>query len=136
MVDYTSRPTEYTVMVLVYGDAAGYGRAARRIYQKRYPHRVAPLHTLFAKVIQRLRERGTFTVNRADCGAPRRRRTPNFEENEHHRVEQTPSTSTRIIARRMGVPHSTVSSFNTMAHHPILQVRFVITLTGVSDRNG
>ena len=32
------------------------------------PHPVTPSHTLFAKVIQRLRERCTFTVNRADCG--------------------------------------------------------------------
>ena len=34
---------------------------------ERYPHRVTPSHTLFAKVIQRIRDRDTFTVNRADC---------------------------------------------------------------------
>ena len=67
MVECTN--TEYTDMVLVYGEAAGNGRAARRIYQERLPYRVTPPHTLFAKVIQRLRKRDTFTVNRADCGA-------------------------------------------------------------------
>ena len=95
MVEYTN--TEYTDVVLVYGEAAGNGRAARRIYQ------VTQSHTLFVKVIQRLRERGTFTVNRADCGAPRRRRTPNFEEDVLHHVEETPSKSTRINARGMGL---------------------------------
>ena len=95
-------------MVLVYGEAAGNGRAARRIYQERYPHRVTSSHTLFSKVIQRLRERITFTVNRADGCAPRRRRTPNFKKDGLHRVGETPSTSTRTIARGMGVPHSTV----------------------------
>ena len=51
-------------MVLVYGEAAGNEIAALRIYQESYPHRVTPSHTLFAKIIQPLRERGIFTVNR------------------------------------------------------------------------
>ena len=34
---------------------------------------------LFAKVIQWLQERGTFTTNRADCGAPRWRCTPTLK---------------------------------------------------------
>ena len=109
MVEYTN--TEYTDMVLVYDEVAGSGRAARRIYQERYPHRVTPSNILFAKVIQRLRESGTFTVSRSDCGAPRRRRTPDFEEDVLHRVEETPTTSTRTIALGKGVPHSTVWGF-------------------------
>lgn len=106
MVEYTC--IEYTDMVLVYGEARGNGRAARRLYEERYPNRATPSHTLFSKVVQRLRETGTFTVNRADCGAPRRRRTPNVEEGILHRVEETPSTSTRTIARAMRVPQSIV----------------------------
>ena len=90
----------------MYSEAAGNRRAARRIYQKRCPHRATPSHTLFTKVIQRLRERGTFTVDRADCDAPRRCRTPNFEEDELHRVEET-SMSTRTIACGIGVPQNT-----------------------------
>ena len=60
------------------------------------------------KVTQRLRERGTFTVNRADCGASRRRHTSIIEEDVLHRIEETPLTSTRTVERVMGVSHSTV----------------------------
>ena len=67
-------------MVLEYSKAAGNGRA----------------------------ERGTFTISRTDCGAPRRRTTPNFEEDILHCIEETPSMITQTIARGMGVPHSTV----------------------------
>ena len=52
MVEYTN--TEYTNMVLVYGEAVDIAKAARQIYQERYPHRVTPSHIRFAKVIQRL----------------------------------------------------------------------------------
>ena len=87
-------------MVLVYIEAAGNGRAVHRIYQERYPHHVTPSHTLITKVIQWLWERRTFTINRADCYAPRSspHRTPNFEEDVLHRVEETLSTSTQTIA--------------------------------------
>ena len=40
MVEYTN--TEYTDMVLMYGEAAGNGTPVRRIDQERYPHRVTP----------------------------------------------------------------------------------------------
>ena len=89
MVEYTN--TEYTNMVLVYGKVAGDVRAARRIYQECYLHHVTPLHTLFTKVIQWLWERGTY---RADCGAPRKHHTPNFDEDILYPVEETSSTST------------------------------------------
>ena len=49
MVEYTN--TKYTDIVLVDVEAAGNGRAARRIYQERYPHRVTPSHILFAKLL-------------------------------------------------------------------------------------
>ena len=64
---------------------------------------------MFAKVIQRLRprERGTFTINKADCDALRWRITPNFKQDLLHYVEVTQSTSTRTIASGMCVPHST-----------------------------
>ena len=105
MIEYTN--TEYTNMVLVNGEAAGNARAARHIYQQRYPHRVSSSVNLFAKDIQRLRERGIFTINWVDCGAQRRRCTPNVEEDVLHSVEETLSTSTQTISRGMGVPHST-----------------------------
>ena len=91
--------------------------------------RVTPLHTLSAIVIQRLQERGTFTVNMADCGAARRcvcvpmsthytithfgftaRRclTPNFEKDILHHVDVTHSMRTRTIECGMGVHHRIV----------------------------
>ena len=78
MVEYTF--TEYTDMILPYGEARGNGRAARRLYQDRFPQRPIPSHTLFAVITQRLRERDTFTARRNDCGAPRRLCTPELEE--------------------------------------------------------
>ena len=78
MVEYTF--AEYIDMILPYGEARGNGRAARRLYQDRFPQRPTPSHTLFAVITQQLRERGTFTASRNDCGAPRRLRTPELEE--------------------------------------------------------
>ena len=46
---------------------------------------------------QRATETGTFTPSRANCGAPRQRRTPEFEEDVLHLVEED-ATSTRQIA--------------------------------------
>ena len=51
-----------------------------RLYQDRFPQRPTPSHTFFAVIPQRLRERGTFTASMNNCGGPRRRRTPEFEE--------------------------------------------------------
>ena len=78
MVEYTF--AEYTDMILPYGEARGNGRAARRLYQDRFPQRPTPSHTLFAVITQWLQERGTFTASRNDCGAPRRFHTPELEE--------------------------------------------------------
>ncbi|KAJ4431934.1 hypothetical protein ANN_20542 [Periplaneta americana] len=72
----------------------GNGRAARRLYRDRYPQHPTPSHTLFAIITQRLRERGTFTASRNDCGALRRCRTPELEEAVLHQLEGNPSTST------------------------------------------
>ncbi|KAJ8873534.1 hypothetical protein PR048_024352 [Dryococelus australis] len=63
---------------------------------------------LLATVRQRLREHGTFTADRNDCGAPKRRRTPELEEAVLHHVEQSLSASTRTIARAMDVGPSIV----------------------------
>ena len=78
MVGYTF--AEYTDMIFLYGEARGNGRAARRLYQDRFPQRPTPWHSLFAVIPQRLRERGTFTASRNSCGGPKRRRTPELEE--------------------------------------------------------
>ncbi|KAJ8872654.1 hypothetical protein PR048_026263 [Dryococelus australis] len=59
-------------------------------------------------VTLRLREQGTFTADRNDCGAPKRRRTPELEEAVLHHVEQSTPASTRTISHAMGVAPSIV----------------------------
>ena len=127
MVEYTN--TEYTDVVLVYGEAAGIGRHARRIYEECYPPRVTPSHILFAKDSQRLRERGIFTVNRADCSAPRRRRILNFEEDVLHWVEETPSTRTRTNARGMSVHEQQLHPYHPQRIHAIDPADFALRVT-------
>ncbi|KAJ8884329.1 hypothetical protein PR048_016186 [Dryococelus australis] len=75
--------------------------AVRRLYQELYPRRETPSHTLFTTITQRLREQGTFTADRNDCGAPKRHSTPELEETVLHHVEQSTSASKRTIARAM-----------------------------------
>ena len=99
---------EYAEMLLIYGEAHRHGRRARLLYAERFPHRRVPSRTIFARLERRLRERGTFTVNRIDCGAPRRVRTPQFEEDVLRRVERDPSTNTRRMARDLRGSSTTV----------------------------
>ena len=51
---------------------------------------------------------GTFTTRMADCGAPWRSCTPEFEEAVLHAVEDDVMMSTRNIAGRLNVDHQTV----------------------------
>jgi hypothetical protein len=69
---------EFTDMLLIYGEAQGNGRAARRLYEERFPGRRMPAHTMFARVVQRLRDTGCLKVNKHDDGGGARRnmRTP------------------------------------------------------------
>lgn len=106
MAEFTH--VEYTDIIRIYGVAEGNGRAAQRLYEERFPNRRTPSHTIFARVDQRLRETGTFTVNRINCGAQRNLRTPRFEEEVLHRCEENPRTSTRAIAHAMGTNHMSV----------------------------
>jgi hypothetical protein len=54
-----------------------------------------PAHTMFARVVQRLRDIGCLKVKKHDGGGARRNmRTPRFEEEVLRRVEDEPSTST------------------------------------------
>ena len=98
IVEYTI--PEYIDMVLVYGEAAGNGRVARCIYQQRYAHLVTLSLTLFRQSYS-TGKRGTFTVNRADCGAPRKRCSPSYEEDVLHRVDETPEWVYLITVREV-----------------------------------
>ena len=80
----------------------------------------------------------------ADCGAPRRRRTPNFQEDVLHRIENTPSMSTRTIERRIGLLHSTVwwvlheqqlHPYHPQMVHPMGAADFAVLITVCGSYN-
>lgn len=106
MAAFTSQ--EMADMHLIYGEARGNGMEAQRLYQERFPNRRHPHHATFASIHQRLRDSGTFQVDRHDTGRERTVRTPGFEEQVLEMVAQDPTTSTRAVGRAMGVAHSTV----------------------------
>ncbi|PSN53876.1 hypothetical protein C0J52_02426 [Blattella germanica] len=87
-------------MVFLYGFSNENSRSAAREYQRRFPIRRVPDRRVLRRVFAKLHEHGTFTPRRADCGAPRQRRTPEFKEDVLNLVGQD-ATSTRKIASRL-----------------------------------
>ena len=79
MVEYTFE--EYIEMLIIYGEAGRNGRAAQRIYEERFPNHRAALHFRQTSRAATKNRHSTFLARKADCGAPRTRRTLNFEEN-------------------------------------------------------
>lgn len=99
---------EMADMHFFYGKANGNNRAACRMYQEAFPNRQIPLPKSFAALHRRLRQNGTFTPNRMDCGRPRSTRNPEAEERVLDLVAVSPEISTRKIALRENVPKSSV----------------------------
>ena len=95
MIEYTFE--EYSGMLIIYGEAERNVRAAQRVYEGRFSHRLTPSYTIFVRLRQRLRDTGAFQAKKADCGAPRTRRTLNFKENVLQHIDENPSMSTRTI---------------------------------------
>ena len=62
---------ELTDMHLVYGAAYQSERSATRMYAERFPQRRHPTHTMFQRLGQRLRERGSLRLNMSETGRPR-----------------------------------------------------------------
>lgn len=62
--------SEMADMHFMYGKANGSARKARKLYQVAFRNREIPSRELFATLHQRLRENGTFTPKRSDCGRP------------------------------------------------------------------
>jgi len=94
---------ELADMHLAYGAAVGNAEEARRIYHERFPNRRLPGAHMFVNNDQRLRDTGSFSQRQDNVGAPRRVRTPEFDEHVLNQFEQTPSTSTRKVAHEIGV---------------------------------
>lgn len=105
MVQFTN--AEMTDMHFVYGMAQGNSRAARRIYQERYPHRLVPNRQTFVRIHRRMCESGTFQ-RLAAIGRSATVRTVEVEEAILHEVERSPDTSTRKIAQQLNISHFTV----------------------------
>ncbi|GFV19429.1 hypothetical protein TNCV_3663621 [Trichonephila clavipes] len=61
MGDFTSR--KKTDMHLMYGAANGKGRAALRLYQKRFPSRRMLNHKMFQRLHQQLCDSGSFIAS-------------------------------------------------------------------------
>lgn len=99
---------ELTDMHFVYGLCNGNSLEASRRYAEMYPQRVAPYHSLFARLHQRLRENGTFKTLKHDCGRQREVRTPALEEAVLNLVDEQPDISTRKIGLQLHVNHMTV----------------------------
>jgi hypothetical protein len=98
---------EMADMVFVYGLADGNSYEAKRIYEERYPQRLAPCAATFANLFRRLSESGSFKRNSA-VGRPRTIRTPELEEAVLDEISEHPETSTRKISQTLNVNHMTV----------------------------
>lgn len=103
MVQFTNR--EMADMHFVYGMAHGNARAARRMYQERYPNRPLPNRQLFVNIHSRLGETGSFKRSTALIGRPRTVRTVQIEEAVINAIEENPETSTRKISTELNVTH-------------------------------
>lgn len=101
MNNYTN--AEMADMHFMYGRANGNSLEARRLYAEMHPQRVIPHHTIFARLHQRLCERGTFQKRTTDCGRPRVIRTVALEEEVLNMIEDRPELSTRQIANTLNV---------------------------------
>lgn len=93
---------EYADIMYCYGLSDGNALEAQRQYQLRFPNRRIPSHRVFAAVYQRLRESGSTQERRHDGGRPRNA-DPDVEEEILERFNEDPNTSTRIVARQMGL---------------------------------
>lgn len=106
MGDFTY--AEKADMHYMYGRANGNGRAALRMYRAEYPDRRMPDHRIFQRLHRQLCETGAFDVNRHDAGRLRAVRTPRLEASILDIVADRPESSTRTVARDVGVSHQTV----------------------------
>ena len=87
---------ELTDMHLVYGAAYQSERRVARLYAERFPQRRHPAHTMFQRLDQLLRERGSLRPNMSKTGRPRSL-TPDVEEAILGLVEDEPSINSREI---------------------------------------
>lgn len=83
-------------------------RRAREAYGRKFPNRLLPNGRTFLRIVQRLRDHGSFHSNIVDNGQVTNRRMDDTLENILDDVQQHPETSTRRLALRYSVSQSTV----------------------------
>jgi hypothetical protein len=106
---------EYTDMHWMYSKADGNSRAARRLYEERFPDRRIPDSRIFSNIHRRLRENGSFETKRNNAGRNEEDRT----ENILNAFEQDPSSSTRKVAAELNLSQWKVwKTMNKQGLHP------------------
>lgn len=106
-MEYTN--SEMVDMIEMYFLNGRSGLRARNAYAERYPERRTPSEKIFVRIVQRLRDWGTFQPNLQDLGREQTRRIRNVEEQILDAVDNHPETSTRRLAIQHEVSQSTVS---------------------------
>lgn len=100
--------SEYCDMHYLYGASLGNAAEARRLYAATFPNRQLPSDKVFTRVHSRLRETGSFEVNKRDTGRPRTVRNVEFEEQVLEMFEDDPRLSVRSVARQTNTSSSSV----------------------------
>ena len=104
---YTFSVAEYVDMICVYGFSGGNSVHAVAEYQRRFPNRRIPTRRVFTRVYQTLRDTGTLPGFHIAAG-----RDVNEGVDEEEGIiqmgQRSPCASTRRIARRLRIPHTTV----------------------------
>jgi hypothetical protein len=99
---------ELTDIVLTYGESQGNAALAQRMYMERFPNRRIPNVRTFVRVVQRLRDHGSFNATAFDRGRQRPDRVANIKEAVLNSVEARPGCSTRRLALQLEVSHATI----------------------------
>jgi hypothetical protein len=92
---------EYADLVFVCGLCNGNGRAAVEEYERRYPHRMVPHHSAFAKVYRCWMVTGS-------CPRAHRGHVQQRHDDVLDAVQRSPTSSVRRILRTTGVPRTRV----------------------------
>lgn len=96
-------------MMLIYGEIHHNTAAASRLYAERFPNRPRPNPQRFTNLIIRARETGHLQTHQGRDGRPgRHRRILDAEKQILNLADENPSTSTRRIARQLGVSNRIV----------------------------
>jgi len=98
---------EYGNMVFVYGFCNGNALAACREYSLRFPNLRVPDSRVFASVYNKLCETGALPSSHISS-EPANKQNVDEVESILQLVERSPTTSTRRISTRIGVPHKRV----------------------------